>query len=284
MQIRPLDKDTIFAEACCIGGDRNLERKSELTEQERIELRAAGIKVEWLKGMIPKGLSAKIAYEGEEAIGFIEYMPIELSNFHKGKELYIINCMVAPHTPPWGGSHRERIPGCGGSLVQAMIEDINDKCKGIVTPLGFGYTEDMSGFFARYGFEVFENEGLKMLIKRFEPVELPSPVRYQRKYQFRRVPGKAVVDVFWSSKCPADPYTLLNVRDVCKELGERVVLNEFCVDDREVLIEYGIKGGTYVNGKYPWSTFGPLEKEEIRKVLMKGVSQREESATSDNSE
>ncbi len=48
-------------------------------------------------------LSAKIAYEGEEVVGFIEYMPIELSNFCKGKALYIINCMVVPHTPPWGG-------------------------------------------------------------------------------------------------------------------------------------------------------------------------------------
>ena len=163
-----------------------------------------------------------------------------------------------------------------------MMEDVKDKCKGIVTPSGFAYTENMGGFYAKFGFEEFENEGMKMLIKRFKPVELPSPVRYQRKYQFRRVPGKAVVDVFWSSKCPVDPYTLLNLRDVCKELGERVVLNEFCVDDREALIEYGIECGTYVNGKYPWSTFGPLEKEEIRKVLKKGLSQREESTKSDN--
>ena len=225
MQIRPLGGDTIIAEACCICANRHLDKKSGLTEQERTALYAAEIKAEWLKRMMPKGLSAQIAYDEEKAVGFIEYMPIELSNFHRGNSLYIINCMIAPHTPPWGGPHKERIPGCGGALLQAMMEDVKDKCKGIVTPSGFAYTENMGGFYAKFGFEEFENEGMKMLIKRFKPVELPSPVRYQRKYQFRRVPGKAVVDVFWSSKCPADPYTLLNLRDVCKELGERVVLN-----------------------------------------------------------
>lgn len=271
MKIKPLNKDTIIAEACCIGNNRHLDKKLELTEQERTALRAAEIKVEWLKKKIPKGLSAKIAYEGEEAVGFIEYMPIELSNFHKGKDLYIINCMVAPHTPPWGGPHRKRIPGCGSSLVKAMIEDVENKCKGIVTPFGFAYTEDMRGFFAKLGFEKFENEELKMLIKKFKPVELPSSIRYEQKYKFRQVPGKVVIDIFWSSMCPADPYTLLNVRDVCKEFGDRVILNEFCVDERETLIKYGIKSGTYVNGKYPWSTFGPLEKEEIQRILEKEI-------------
>ena len=271
MEIKSLDKDTMIVEACCIGGNRHLNKKSELTVQDRTKLHAAEIKAEWLIRMIPKGLSAKIAYEGEEAVGFIEYMPIGLSNFHKGKDLYIINCMVAPHAPPWGGPHRERIPGCGSALVQAMLEDIKDKCKGIVTPFGFAYTEDMRGFFAKFGFEEFENNGLKMLVKRFEPIGLPLPVSYEQKYQFRQVPGKVVVDIFWSSKCPADPDTLLNLREVCNELGDSVILNEFCVDEREALKKYGIEGGTYVNGKYPWSTYGPLEKEEIREVLKKAL-------------
>jgi len=272
MEIKPLDKDTMIAEACCIGDNRHLDRKSELTEQERTALHAAKIKTEWLIKMIPRGLSAKIAYEGEEAVGFIEYMPIELSNFHKGKNLYIINCMTAPHTPPWGGPHRERIPGCGSALLQAMIEDVRNKCKGIVSPFGFAYTEDMKGFFAKFGFGEFENEQLKMLIKRFETVDLPLPIRYKQKYQFRQVPGKVVVSIFWSSKCPADPYTLLNLRDACDELGDSIILNEFCIDERGVLEKYGIEGGTYVNGKYPWSTYGPLEKEEIRKVLKKSLN------------
>ena len=115
MEIKNLSGDTIMAEACCEEGD--LSKKSELTEQEHNRLGAAEIKVEWLKKMRPKGFSAKIAYEGEKAVGFIEYMPIELANLYKGRFLYLINCMVAPHTPPWGEPYKERIPGCGSISV-----------------------------------------------------------------------------------------------------------------------------------------------------------------------
>jgi hypothetical protein len=95
IEIRPLDDDTIIAEACCIGGRRNLDKESTLTEQEQTALRAAEMKADWLRKMVHRGLSARIAYDGQEPIGFIEYMPIELSNFHDGKDLYVVNCMVA---------------------------------------------------------------------------------------------------------------------------------------------------------------------------------------------
>ena len=204
-------------------------------------------------------------------------MPIELSIFHVGMDLYVVNCLVAPHTPPWGEATHERIPGCGSALVGAMIEDVRDRYKGIVTPLGFAYTEDMSGFFSGLGFEQFENQGLKMLIKRFEAVELPLPVPRKRRRSSPLVPGKVVADVFWCSKCPASPYTLLNVRQVCEELGDRVVLNEFRIDDREALAKYGAQSGAFVNGEYPWSTCGPLDKKEIREVLGKALEQGEAS-------
>lgn len=267
LTIRSLDKDTMISESCCIGDNRCLETKTELTDREQTALRAAKMKADWLSKMMKRGLSGRIVYDDEVAIGFIEYMPIELSLFHKGENLYIVNCMVAPHVPPWGGPHRPRIAGCGGSLVHAMIKDIKNKCKGIVTPLGFAYTENLVGFFMKFGFEEFENEGLKMLIKKFEPVELPLSVCYERKYEFQRVPDKVVIDIFWSHRCPVDPFNLLNVREVCKEFTNRVILNEFCIDDQGILKKHGIESGTYVNGEFPWSTFGPLEKEEIRKVL-----------------
>lgn len=274
MEIKPLDKDTIIAEACCGSGYRILGRESELTEQERTILRAAEIKAEWLKKMMPKGLSAQIAYEDEGAVGFIEYMPIELSNFYEGKDLYIVNCMVAPHTPPFPDpSQRKRIPGCGSALVQAMIEDVKGKCKGIVTPLGFGYTEDMVAFFARFAFEEFENEGLKMLIRRFGPLQLPSAVCLEEKYKYEPVQGKVVVDVFWSSICPiVGPWTIFNIREVCEEFGDKVIVNDICIDDPEVLLKYGISlwSKAFFNGK-PAEFWGPPEKEEVRDKLKEAL-------------
>jgi|GEM_PF-1222394 len=277
IEIKPLTEDTMMAEACCGSGYCLLAKKpEELTDQERTILRAAEVKVAWLKKMIPKGLSAQIAYAQDGPVGFIEYMPIEVSNFYKGKDLYIVNCMVAPHTPPFPDPlQTKRIPGCGSALVQAMIKDVKDKCKGIVTPLGFGYTQDMKGFFTKLGFEEFENQGLKMLIKRFAPVELPSPVHLEEKYKYEPVPGKVVVDVFWSSICPiVGPFTLFNVREVRKEFGDEVIVNDICIDDREVFLKYGITGWSKVffNGK-PAEFWGPPEKVQIREVLKKALEE-----------
>jgi hypothetical protein len=61
IEIRSLDEDTIIAEACCIGDSRNLDKESNLTEQEQIALHAAEMKADWLRKMVPKGLSARIA-------------------------------------------------------------------------------------------------------------------------------------------------------------------------------------------------------------------------------
>lgn len=275
MEIKNLSEETLMAEACC---GHDFEKKSELTEEERRTVRAAKVKTIWLKRRMPLGLSAKIAYESGEAVGFIEYMPIELSNFHEGRDLTIINCICAPHTAPFPEAPKvERIPGCGSALVKAMIEDVKDKCKGIVTPLGFAYTYDMRNFFAKFGFEEFENEGLKMLIKRFGVVRLPSPVRLERKYRCEPVQGKVVVDVFWSSICPImGPWTLFNVREVCNEFGDKVIVNDICIDDREVLKKYGIerRSRVFFDGE-PAEFWGPPEKEEMRDKLKKALKAKE---------
>jgi thiol-disulfide isomerase/thioredoxin len=266
LEIKPLDKNTLLNEALC--GNGEILIKSELTDKERTMLQAAKIKTKWLKKMIPKGLAAQIAFDGEESIGFIEYMPIELSNFYKGKGLYVINCMVAPHTPPWGKAHRERIPGCGSALVNAMIEDVKDKCNGIVGIYGIAYTRDMKGFFMKLGFEEFENKGIKKLIKKFRPLEFPESVKYENKYRFKPIPGKIVVDTFWHSMCRTCPHALVKLRDVCKEFGNKVVLNEFCVDEKENLEKYGVEGITYFNGEQQFFPY-ELSKEKIREILKK---------------
>ncbi len=273
MVIRDLAEDTMLAEACCASG---LEKQSALTADEIIVVRAGKIKVEWLQNMMPKGLSAKIAYESGKAVGFIEYMPIELSNSYRGKELMIVNCIMAPHTTPWGTVERGgRILGCGSALVEAMIKDVKNKCKGIVTPCGFGYTKDIRGFFGRFGFEEFKSNSLKMLIKIFEPVDLPSRVTYERRYTYQPIQGRLAVDVFWSSICPVmGPWQLLIVKDIAEEFGDRVVINDIRTDDCEMLVRFGIDPFTslstiFFDGTPMFGHPGPAQREEIREAFAK---------------
>ena len=58
MKVRPLDLDGVIAEACC---DNDLTKRPPATDEERTWLRAAEIKAEWLRKMMPRGLSAQIA-------------------------------------------------------------------------------------------------------------------------------------------------------------------------------------------------------------------------------
>ncbi len=265
MEIKPLSERALLNEALCGSGE--LLVKSKLTNQEQMRLSAAEIKVKWLKKMMPEGLAAQIAYDGGTQIGFIEYMPIELSSFYKGKDLYILNCLDAPHTPPWAKTKSRRMPGCGSALVNAMIDDIKNKCNGIVGAYAIAYTSNLQKFFAKFGFEEFESKGIKKLIKKFAPFEFPERVEYENKYRFQPVPGKVVVDAFWRSFCPSGPLSLLNLREVCKEFGERVVLNEFSVDDTKELEKNGVEGVTYFDGSTAKYSYELHEKENVREIL-----------------
>ncbi len=269
MEIRRMDRSLLTAEALC--GRGCLLTKSELTKDEKDTVRAAEIKARWLDRMMARGLSAQLAFDGGVSVGFIEYMPVELSNHHKSRGLYRINCLDAPHTPPWSKEPGERIPGCGTALVNAMIEDVKNECSGIIGAANIAYS-DTAGFFAKLGFESHEAKGQKWLIRKFAPFELPERVTYENRYRFRPVPGKVVVDTFWASFCTSGPRALVMLRDVCQEFGDRVVLNEHCVDEQAELEKYGVELRTYFNGQSPhWSY--ELSKDKIREVLATGLKE-----------
>jgi len=256
-----MDRSLLKAEALC--GSGYLLTKSGLTEDEKDTLRAAEIKARWLERMMAKGLAAQLAFDGGTSVGFIEYMPVELSIQRRGEGLYQVNCMVAPHTPPWSKEPGARIPGCGTALVNAMIEDVKDRCSGIIGAANVAYS-DTAGFFAKLGFESYEDKGQKWLIRKFAPFELPEKVTYEDRYRFHPIPGRVVVDTFWSSHCP--PGTLVQLRDVCQEFGDRVILNEYCLDEREELAKYGVDFVTYFNGQsrhWSWE----LSSDKIREIL-----------------
>jgi len=263
-----MDRSLLKAEALC--GRGQLLTKSGLTEDEKDTVRAAEIKARWLDRMMAKGLAAQLAFDGGTSVGFIEYMPVELSTRRKGTGLFQINCLDAPHTPPWSKEPGGRIPGCGTALVNAMVEDMKDKCNGIIGATNIAYS-DTAGFFAKLGFESFEDKGQKWLIRNFAPFQFPEPVTYAKRYRFQPVPGKVVVDTFWVSSCTSSPLALVRLRDVCKEFGDGVVLNEVCLDEREEMEKHGADALTYFNGQSPhWSY--ELSKDGIRELLNKALT------------
>lgn len=264
-----MDRSLLTAEALC--GRGQLLTESELTDEDKLTLRGAEIKARWLDRMIAMGLAAQLAFEGGVSVGFIEYMPIELSNYHRGKGLYRINCLDALHTPPWSKEPGERILGCGTALINAMIEDVKDKCNGVIGAANIAYS-DTAGFFTKLGFESHEAKGQRWLIREFAPFELPELVTYEKRYRFQPVPGKVVVDAHWVSSCTSSPVALVRLRDVCSEFVDRVVLNEVCLDERTEIEKHGADALIYFNGQSPhWSY--ELSKDGIREILGKCVKE-----------
>jgi hypothetical protein len=150
-----------------------------------------------------------------------------------------------------------------------MIEDVKDKCNGIIGAANIAYS-DTAGFFAKLGFESHEAKGQKWLIRKFAPFELPERVAYEKRYRFQPMAGKVVVDTFWESFCTSSPRALVRLRDVCNEFGDRVVLNEVCLDEREELDKHGAQALTYFNGQSPhWSY--ELSKDKIRGLISKAL-------------
>jgi len=150
-----------------------------------------------------------------------------------------------------------------------MVEAVRGKCNGIVGAYEIAYSQGLQGFFTKFGFEEFESKGIKKLVKKFGPFEFPEPVRYENRYRFPPVPGKVVVDTFGRSLCPSAPLALLTLREVCREFGDRVVLNEYCVDERQELEKHGVEGVTYFNGTTSKYSYELHRKEDVREILKK---------------
>jgi thiol-disulfide isomerase/thioredoxin len=86
-------------------------------------------------------------------------------------------------------------------------------------------------------------------------------------YQFEPVPGKVVVDLFWNTFCQTSNIEAHRVREAADETGNKVVLNEYCADDREVLSRYQIPRGIFINGReIGWGHEAP--KGEVKKAIL----------------
>jgi hypothetical protein len=143
--------------------------------------------------------------------------------------------------------------------------------KGLVTTACEQYDWFMPvSFFASRGFtEARRKGGTAIMWKVFDDTAQP-PAFLALTYEFRPVPGKVVVDLFWQTFCQTSGVEAARVREVASEFGGDVVLREYCADDRETLLTHQISRGIFVNGEeIGWGYEAPRDgiREAIRKAL-----------------
>ena len=257
-EIRDLTPENLGVEAvCCEVENKDLQQ-------------VADEKVAWLKHMMLKGLSAKLTYEDEKPVGFIEYLPIEHAPIAVvGEDLTFIDCIwvFSPNPDKRPGGFQGK--GYGRTLIEAAEADAKKTSKGMaVTAYDHDFWFMPMSFFTRFGYKEVNRRGtLVLLMKAFEPVERPSFLK--SKYKPQLLPGKVVVDAFWNAKCPMGLVVMHRLREACAEFGDQVVLKEICTNERKVIDQYGLSSGIYFNGESRF--WAPPSKNEIRAELKKAL-------------
>ena len=209
---------------------------SHINESEEIDA-CSGRRIAWLKEMKEKGLFIKVALLNNEHAGFLYLIPLEVSPWGPlGRDLMTIPCL-------WVIQKAQK-KGIGRALVKEAEKTTQNKGrKGLVVQ---AYNWDFwfmpASFFEKQGFSMIKRRQLKtsnkaeevMLWKVFDS-SVETPEFLERKFKFRVIKDKVVVDLFWNSFCQTSNIEAQRVREVVAEFGESIIFREHTADDLETL-------------------------------------------------
>jgi GNAT superfamily N-acetyltransferase len=225
-------------------------------------------RIAWLQSMYEKGSRVKIASIDNDQVGFLHIMPIEICPWGPiGKDLMVIPCITVI------GKAKGR--DIGRDLINSAEEEAKlQGHKGIIT---IGYYHNrwfmQAPFFEKCGFSIIKREGTIAILGKLFEESVESPQLLKPKYQFKPIPGKAVVDLFWNTFCPTSGIEAQRVREVAAEFGELVVINEYCADERSILSRYQIPRGIFINGKEIWWGH-EAPKEGVREAISQALGHK----------
>lgn len=182
------------------------------------------------------GSQALVPYEIEDGVAYIYCDWVQYS--HRGK----------------GGMHL---------LFQELLGFLRSQgYKGILVD-GTEYEGYMHyRHFLNRGFQVIWEDGGKLM---YYPLSQPSvtvrpiPTRIPQE-----VGAEVEVLIIGSHFCPVGASAVLAIRKVAREFGERVRVREVPAG-RDVIAQYGIADGIFINGKPRF--FGPVKEEQVRQVV-----------------
>jgi GNAT superfamily N-acetyltransferase len=234
-------------------------------ESEEVDA-SAKRRLAWMREREPLGLRVKVALVDGKRVGFLYAMPIDISPWGPlGEDLLVFPCLYVLND--------EQKQGAGRALVEAAEEEARRQgLRGLAT---FGYYWEgfwfmPAPFFEHMGFEMVERRGdFALHWKPLDP-SAAKPALMSRSYEFEPVDGKVVVDLFWQSFCLTGDEEATRVREVAAEFGDRVVLREYCGDDRDILLEYQIPRAIFVQGnEIGWGYEAP--RDGIRDAIQQAL-------------
>lgn len=265
IEVKDMDESSEYYASTC----------THVNESEEIDMDAKR-RLVWLKNMHEKGLRVKVVYVDGEIAGFLNMMPMEHSSMGPlGDDLMVVWCLTVPK------EFKGR--GAGRALMEAAEEEARRQGKkGLVT---YGYRWDFwfmpASFLEKHGFEPVdsrsfnpeeESDEVAEMVLLWKPFDNSAqPPRFpESTYEFKPVPGKVVVDLFWDISCQTTNTEGRRVKEVAEEFGDKVVLNEHPTHDHDVFMKYQKHRGIFINGKeIGWGHEAP--KEGVREAILKAM-------------
>jgi GNAT superfamily N-acetyltransferase len=267
IEVKDMDETSEYYASTC----------SHINESKEIDADAKE-RLVWLKKMNDKGLRVKVVYVDDRIAGFLNMMPIEHSSMGPlGKDLMVVWCLYVPK--------EFKGEGAGRALIEAAEEEARRQGKkGLVT---YGYRWDFwfmpASFLEAVGFQqvdarkmdyVGEVDSYDEMVILWKPLDdtAEEPTFPESKYEFKPVPGKVVIDLFWDISCQTTNTEGRRVKEVAEEFGDKVILNEYPTHDHDVFMKHQKHRGIFINGKeIGWGYEAP--KEGVREAIQKALDE-----------
>ncbi len=271
IEVRDMDESSEYFVSTC----------THMNESEEVD-RDARRRLAWFKKKHDIGLRIKVVYVDGEIAGFLYAVPIEHSPVGPlGSDLMVVYCLVVLKN--YNGK------GAGKALMDAVEEEAKLQGKKGLTTIGFRgeFWLLPASFYERHGFEEVESykvgspgdsdvlEKVVLLWKPFDETA-EAPKFPKSRYQFKPVPGKVVVDLFWDISCQTINIEAERVKEVAEEFGDKVVFNEFPVHEPGVYMKCQRHRGIFINGKeIGWGHEAP--KDGVREAISKELEEHPET-------
>lgn len=233
IRVGDVTEDTLWYVACCA----QVEGGAEVNE-------AAKLREDWMRMALTRGgLRTKVALDGDEPIGFLFLVPIVRTAWYiAGEDLLTIQCMNVEE------AYRGR--GVGEKLLVAAEETARLHARGVAV-IAYDPSDWFmpASFFGGQGYQEVERRGTSVLM--FKPFveDAPAPSFIPRQYRPPRlIPGKVIVEAFWSPQCLTTMLEILHVREVCAEFGDAVILHELNAGMSGMRERFGIPRTIFING------------------------------------
>jgi len=220
----------------------------------------------WLKYYYPMGLRVKVGLLDDNPVGFVYVIPIEICPWGPlGQDMMILPCLFVVKE----AQHK----GIGQALIAEAEKETKYQKRKALSVVGFyhDFWFMPAPFLVKCSFSVVHRKNDMVILWKVFDESAHPPKFLKRNYKFKPVLNKVVVDLFWNGFCGTSNGEAQRVREVVTEVGDSVVLNEYCADDRDILVRYQTPRAIFVNGdEIGWGY--PAPKKGIREAISKALN------------